>query len=309
MSGQPLKHSMLFALGLFLALASVAGAASPPSRSHLELVPLGEFGKRPADVTAPGQLSAVAVLADGSVAELDETGHRILVFNGDGTWRGEAGGFGFGAGGLRSSSDLTSVGFELWASDPSADRIVRFDQWLAPLEPFTTVTSQNGSLSIERPVSAARSVQGDVVVLEGDRADGLLIDPEGRLVERIATFGQTGLAMMQPRRVEPVSDQGFVIVDPGLHAAVLLDRFGTYRGLRPWKLAGDGPWGLAAEPGRLWLSGEGGVVVLSDNGSELGQWTSDFFGGAVTDLAIRGNQLIAASGNRLLLFRIKEGGR
>ncbi|MFH0882510.1 MAG: hypothetical protein V2A56_05965 [bacterium] len=299
------------ALTAFAVLTILPTAWTAPPQAadpFIELKPLGSFGQRPKDVAAPGRIAAVTILADGGIAILDETAHRILLFGGDGSWRGEAGGFGFDSGALRSTGDLAAVGFELWASDPAADRIVRYDQWLAPLEPFTSVTGQDGNLAIERPVSAARSVQGDLIILEGDRSDGLLVDPEGRLVERVASFGQAGLALIQPRRVETVTDHGFAIADPGIHAAVLLDRFGTLRGLRPWKLAGEGPWGITSGNRRLWLCGEGGIVVLSETGSELGRWTREMLGGPVQDLALRGDRLYAAVDDKLLVFRIMDGG-
>ncbi len=296
-----------------LAIAAVAGlstlptgvAAPPESPSAtVDLQPLGPFGNLPADAAPPTKIAAVAILADGSVALLDGDTRRILLLDNNGGWRGEAGGFGFGRGALRSAGDLAAVGFELWACDPMADQIVRYDPWLAPLEPFTSVTDGNSKLALERPISAARSVQGDLIVLEADRADGLLTDPQGRLVERVASFGQAGPALVEPRRIETTDDNGFAIADPGLHAVVLLDRFGTLRGLRPWKLAGDGPVGIAQGNHRLWLCGDSGIVAFSDTGSELGRWPREIVGGPVQDIALRGDRLYAAVGKSLLQFRI-----
>jgi len=300
------KRKFYSAILLVLIFTLLHVSESAAQKSPVTLDYEGFFGTLPKSVSEPGPIVAITELADGRIALLESSDNRILIFSPKGDFLIETGGFGLGDGGLRSAGDIASVGFELWACDPLANRIVRYDSWMAPLDPFTADVQSSGDPLFDRPISVSRSVFGDLTLLEADLGEAVMLDAEGRLIERILTFGRTGQSLIQPRRVE-TSEKGTVaIADPGLHAVVLLDRFGNKQRVLGWKLPGSGPSGLCWAKESLWMSGEGGVQLVSEEGRTLASWQASQFGGPVADIVVVGDRALLTVGNRVQVWRIKR---
>ncbi len=284
---------------LLLILAS-ASYAQPVS-----LHPLPAITGLP-DQPALGPIVAVNFHPDDGFVMLESDNQRLLHFNRAGRFVGEAGGFGFGDGALRGATDLTCAGFEIWVCDPLAGRIVRYDTRLAPLEPWTEALERGTQAPFTRPVSVARAESGDAVLIEQDRSEAWLLDPEGRLLERIGQFGEMEHSFSDPVRVEISNDGAVAVADPGQQTVFLFDRFGTPRGYRPWNDARPGPVTIAWYHDHLFVAGTDVLRLLNPRGQIVQEWEADLFGGAIHDLTCDGQQLLIAVGNTALRFRISQ---
>ncbi|MBS1261271.1 MAG: hypothetical protein MAG453_00592 [Calditrichaeota bacterium] len=269
----------------------------------IELDPLPELRGTPPSPEV-GRVIAVDFHPEGGVVLLENANLRLLQYDRAGRFVTEAGGFGFEQGGLRGAKDITAAGFEIWIADPFAGFIARYDAWLAPLDPWTGARQRGSEVPFERPVSVARAGSGDVVVLESDRAEALLIDPQGRLVERIGAFGELPEGFIEPRRVEISRSGTIAVADPGRGAVHLFDRFGSPRGHRPWTGGGEGPTSIAWMGDSLWVGGAGRVVLLDERGRTVLSLARDSAGGPVRDLACDGSRLAVAAGSTVRRFRI-----
>jgi hypothetical protein len=275
------------------------------SATPLELHPMPALTNIPS--TPPlGEIIAVDFHPEGGFVLLESGNQRLLQFDRDGRFVGEAGGFGFREGSLRGASDITRAGFEIWVADPLAGKIVRFDNRLAPLEPWTGALERGVEAPFTRPVSAARAVSGDAVVIEHDRSEAWLLDPDGRLVERIGSYGEMERSFSDPKRVEISQSGTIAVADPGQQAVFLFDRFGTPRGYRPWKNAGPGPTTVAWLNDRMFAAGPDRLRLLNPRGQTVQEWDGDLFGGPIHDLACDGNHLLIAVGNTVQRFRLSS---
>jgi hypothetical protein len=194
--------------------------------------------------------------------------------------------------------------FEVWVADKLGGRIVRFDPWLAPLDPFTG--NEADGVSFARPVSVSRMPNGDVLVLEQDRLEIVWLNYDGQLRERIARQGDVTGSMERPVRLETARDGRIAVADPGRESVLLFDRFGTFAGERSWPLPGAGPSGLAWSDSLLWACGEGGVTVWQEGPEPLQTWPEGRFEGPVNDLAWQMGRLAVAGGNRVLWFQVRR---
>ncbi|MBD3165927.1 hypothetical protein GF324_04975 [bacterium] len=287
-------------------LLAIAGSVASVSGQTFELVPDGRgLSDTPADILTPRtSFLAVTFGHDGSTYLLDDERQRVIQVDEEGRYRGQAGGFGFGSDAFRQATDLATGAFELWISDMQGGRIVRFDPWLAPLDPFSG--SPEDDVELQRPVSTARLPNGDVLVLEQDLLEILRLDSEGRMMERIARRGDVPGGLVRPTRIEASSDGRIAVVDPGRREIVLLDRFGTFTGRRVWPFEDGGPTGAAWSDSLLWVCGEGGVAVWGEREQPLQTWPSGRFDGAVRDLDRQGNRLVTVGGSRVRWFLVRR---
>ncbi len=271
----------------------------------IELLPLPLISGIPASPNV-GTIIAVDFHPKGGYVLIESTNQRLLHFDNKGVFVDEAGGFGFGEGSFRGATDITQAGFEIWISDPLAGQIIRYDLWLAPLEPWTGTLERGVEAQFLRPVSVARAASGDVVVIEQDRAELLLLDPEGRLVERVGSFGEMNRRLVDPVRVE-ISPSGIIaIADPGQQAVFLFDRFGNPRGYRPWNDAGYGPTSIAWLGELMFVAGPERLRLLNPRGQIIHEWDSALFGGPIHDLACDDETLLIAVGSTVLRFRVDQ---
>jgi len=250
----------------------------------------------------PGKVTALTFSAQGELFALESGGQRVLRFSRRGDFLESAGGFGFADGSTRGAHDIASAGFEIWVSDPPGGRIVRFNRRLAPLPSFSSTLKGTAEILFERPASVARAASGDIVLLERDRPELLLIDPEGRLIERVAGFGDAGPIMRDPHRLRIAPDSRITLCDPGSKRLLFFDRFGSPAGEWSWPLKGGGPYGVAFDGSTFWVCGEGGLVACDETGEILLQLGHETTGGAVRDIAIGGDLLVLATDPGLRFF-------
>ncbi len=286
--------------------ARAAGAEGKGGAVVLRLQPDGELSGLPEAGRGREHFLAVTFDLEGKLYLLEESGQRLIELDPRGRYLRETGGFGYGAGTFRGATDIVQAGFELWVADPFAGRIVRFDRWLAPLDAITGADGGGGedAFAFDRPVSVARAASGDLVVLERDRQEALLLDLEGRLIDRIGEYGDTGGGLVAPRRVEIAGDGRIAIADPGRRETVLFDRFGSFLRRLPWTLPGRGPLGLAWSDGRLWVCGEGGLAVYGAESAPRQLWPASLFGGPPEDVAAAPGRIAVAAGSTLRLFHV-----
>ena len=290
------------ALGVLLATGAPASA-----QQQVRLLPGPLVSLTETSLEQPGMVAAVAWSPWGELYALETPGQRILRFDSNLKLVETAGGFGFEDGSTRGASDLSVAGFEIWVADPPAGRIVRYDRWSAALAPFSTGEDGSSSFSFERPSSVAQAPSGDIALIEKDRQELLLLDPEGRLLERVAGFGQSDHGLRDPTHVEIGADGRIAICDPGRGMLLLLDRFGSLLHEIPWPLEGSGPATVAFYGKQVLMGGASGVVLLSAKGDILMRWGHETTGGPVTDLTIQGSLVALASGSTIRLFTIEEG--
>jgi hypothetical protein len=93
------------------------------------------------------------------------------------------------------------------------------------------------------------------------------------------------------------------LADAGRREVILLDRFGTLLGRRPWPLEGAGPTGMAFSGHLLLACGEGGLVLWR-GGEELARWSAERFGGPVRDLAAQGGRVATVGDGGVFFFRL-----
>ncbi len=277
-----------------------------PGHPSIDLALLPDLTGIPA---APklGQIIAVDFHPESGFLALENGNQRLLRFDRRGVFIGEAGGFGFGDGSLRGATDITRAGFEIWACDPLAARIVRYDTRLAPLEPWNSVVEQGQDVPFSRPVSIARAASGDAVLIEQDRAEAWLIDASGRLVERIGSFGEMDESFGDPRRVAVAPDGKLAVADPAQQTVFLFDRFGTPRGRRPWTGGTPGPTTVTWLNDSLFVAGPDLLCLLDPRGQTIRKWTAtDLGNGAIHDLACDGDRLIVAQGTTVRRFTVER---
>ncbi|MCB2201106.1 hypothetical protein KQI63_17035 [bacterium] len=299
---KPIASRLLIMLILLAAPFGVVLA-----QKTIRLVPGPHLNLAETTLDQPGALAAIAWSPWGDLIALEVPGQRILRLDDRLTLLETTGGFGFGDGSTRGASDLTIAGFEIWISDPPAGRIVRYDRWLAALTPFTTGEDGSSSFSLERPVSIAQAPSGDLALIEQDRQELVLLDPEGRLLERVAGFGESDRGLNEPSRVEFSPSGQIAVCDPGKRVLLLLDRFGSLLKEIPWPMEGAGPSSVAFHGTSIILAGDAGLVLLDKKGDELMRWGGETIALPITDLAIHGNKLVVASDQVMRLYTIESG--
>ncbi|MDP8205454.1 MAG: hypothetical protein P9L92_02220 [Candidatus Electryonea clarkiae] len=273
------------------------------AEEKIELVLVDTLHGLPSDLGQFGPVTALVFDPDGSLYALEETGRRIIHVSNDGRYLAQAGGFGFGEGAFHKPADITMVGFEIWVSDVLGGRIVRFDRYFAPLGIFGKTLNEDDYLPFDRPVSVAHSLSGDIIVIESDRNEALLIDDEGRLIDRFAEYGESEFGLISPSRAEISSSGIIAIADEGRGAVLLFDRFGSPRGIRPYPLPDKGPLGITWQDNNLWMCGVEGVAVFTpDNKSKV--WSKETFPAPVLDIAAQGDRLAVAIGNSVKIYRV-----
>lgn len=292
--------ALVLVVGLLAASAPVLQAGD-----NVRLLPGPQLNLAGTTLEQPGNISAIAWSPWGDLVALEVPGQRILRLDDRLNLLETTGGFGFDEGSTRGASDLTVAGFEIWISDPQAGRVVRYDRWLAALTPFASYEEGSANASFERPVSSAQAPSGDLVLIEKDRLELLLLDPEGRLLERVAGFGESDRGLRNPSRVEIAPDGTIAVCDPGGNVLLLLDRFGSLLKELPWPMDGAGPLTVAFHGSSILMGGDKGVVLVNKQGKELMRWGSETMGGPVGDLTVYGDKLVVASGQTIRLFTVE----
>jgi hypothetical protein len=257
----------------------------------------------PQDRPAPGRIVALSASATGEIVFVEANDNRLILLDQTGEYLDEAGGYGFDQGTFRKASDIVNVRFEYWVADPSGSRIIRFDNRLAPIAEISTFREQGREIQLDRPLSSAQLQNGDILILEETTAELYVIDTNGQLVERLARFGEIGGELIHPIKIRLSDDDVTAIIDNSRNAVILLDSFGSYIGLREWKLDGQ-LTGYSFGRDCHWICGTSGIAQLELNGQTIQSWDSDYFGGQITDIAVKVDEMIVAVNNTIKIYSI-----
>ncbi len=292
--------SMLFVMTVLFPIASTLA-----QDQTTQLTLKSTMSNLPEDRPNPGRIIALSASTTGEIAFVEANDNRLILLDQDAVYLDEAGGFGFDQGTFRKATDIVNVRFEYWIADPSANRIIRFDNRLAPISEISTFRDQGQEVMLDRPVSSAQLQNGDILILEETIAELDVIDTNGQLVERLARFGEIGGELVSPKKIRISDDDVMAIIDSGRNAVILLDRFGTYIGLREWKLEGE-ITGYAFGEDCHWICGNRGIIQIELNGQIVQSWDSNYFGGNICDIAVRGDKMIVAVNNTIKIYSIDK---
>ncbi len=261
-------------------------------------------------ISIPGEavssLSAITYGHDGSLFAIDAQNNQLLHFSQNGDLLGQTGGFGFGDNSFQSANDLTSVGFEIWVADELGDRILRFDQWLAPVGRLFTNRDAYDDSDFERPLSVARSPNGDIMLIDGNRMDVLLLDPSGRFLERLAGYGDHTGGLMSPDRVEVSAMGTLAVADNGKHSVLLFDSYGTFIREIPIQTVNQANIRIAWSNNFLFVSSGTSITAYTAASIQPLQSWEGISENTINDLAGKQGILAITSGRTIQLFRVQE---
>ncbi len=252
-----------------------------------------------------GPIKAITFDPDGSLYILEESKSRIIHLDTDLKYISHAGGFGFGEGSFRDPSDIVMVGFELWVCDPLGGRIIRFDRHFAPLGAFGGTLDEEDDFPFERPVSLTKTSNGDIALIEGDLQEVLLLDINGRLIERVG-YGKTNIQLVSPVRIVSGRMGQIAIVDEDRDDIIMLDIYGSFKGIQKSPFSDTPIKGLAFQDKKIWICGEEGIVVRTGGGETIGSWDQNFFGGPVNDIDVQDNILAVVVEKCVKTYRIER---
>jgi tripartite motif-containing protein 71 len=281
--------------GATLAAADSTLADTLPLRLR-PLQVIGSVGER----AALADPSGVTTDAFGRIYVTDASQHRLVRFDPAGTWLGEAGALGSGAGDLRRPGAVAAVGsLGVAVLDRENLRIVLYDLFgrlVGVLADFAALEEQVGRVS---PVGLAADRGGALYVADADRDRVLALDFSGRYVRSLGGFG-----------VGAGSFRGLagIAVGPG---GELFTAERTGARVQRLDAAGSplGAWPLPVRPGRgriaLAVDDSSRVAVADETAGRL--WLFDLDGrllGARADLAAPRAVTFARDGSLL----VAEGG-
>ena len=272
--------------------AIAAGADTLPLRLPI----LQTLGDAPDGRAALAEPSGVAADAFGRVYVTDAAQHRLVRFDADGRWLGEAGALGSDPGELRRPAGVTAVGsLGVAVLDRENRRIVLYDLFGRLVGVLADLAALEDELGRLDPVALSADRGGALYVADADGDRVLVLDFAGRYVRTLGGFGAgpgsfRGLAGLgaEPRG-------GLACAERTGARAQRLDAAGSARAV----------WPLAVKPGRGWLAvavdDSARVAIADEAGGSL--WLFDREGrllGARTGLAAPRALAFAPDGSLLV---------
>jgi hypothetical protein len=259
--------------------ASAGGLEAAADTLELRLRSTQTFGEAAGEHGALAEPSGVASDAFGRVYVTDAVQHRLVRFDGRGTWLGEAGALGSGPGDLRRPWGVTPVGsLGIAVLDRENRRIVLYDLFGRLGGVLTDLAALEDQLGRVDPVALSADRGGALYVADADRDRVLVLDFSGRYVRTLGGFGTAGGSFRGLAGLG-AGPRGELVASERTGARVQrLDAGGNP--LAAWPLpaaAGRGALPVAVDDsarvavadeasGRVWLFGRGGRLIAARSG-------------------------------------------
>jgi len=194
------RRALLCVLAALAVTPRGAAAAAPsdslpaaPDTLSVRLVPAGTIG--PSDSTRVTLVEPNGVVADafGRLYVTDASLHRLVRFDAQGAWLGEAGALGNDLGGLRRPAGVTAMGsLGVAVLDRENLRVVLYDLFGRLTGVLVDLAALEDELGRVDPVSLAADRGGALHVAEADRDRVLVFDFAGTYVRTLGGFGAAG---------------------------------------------------------------------------------------------------------------------
>ncbi len=239
-----------------------AGGPAPVADSlPLRLRPTLTIGAAHEDRAALGEPSGVACDAFGRIYVTDAEQHRLVRFDAQGTWLGEAGALGSDPGDLRRPAGAAPVGSAgVAVLDRENRRIVLYDLFGRLVGVLADLAALEDDLGRLDPVAIAADRGGALYVVDADRDRVLVLDFSGRFVRTLGGYGTAGGSFRGLSGVGADRRGGLVTTERAGARVQRLDAGGE-------PLAS---WPLAVQPGRGALPvavDESGRIAVADETS------------------------------------------
>lgn len=238
---------------------------------QVKIEELGRFGGTGTDPGLFKNPTALDITSDGKVIVCDKGNNRLQVFDLNGEFIKDIGGYG-------SLNEQFDEPVDVWArstlntfvADYNNQRVQRFDMDLNFISALYSNEGNDSRFQFYEVLSVAYSSQGDLFVLES--GDHKVIKFQRETAQ--AAFGsyEAGLGELNdPVQIDITSDQKIIVTDAGNSCVNVYDYFGTY--LNKIKSpAMKNPSGLYADDAkRIYVTDTGSdkIFIFNNNGELL----------------------------------------
>jgi DNA-binding beta-propeller fold protein YncE len=212
---------------------------------------------------------SVSVDPAGRLYVADTGNHRVQMFEENGAFIRQAGGFGLQAQQLNQPMSVDATGLDVYVADTQNRRIHRFDRALNYLG---TLADRPEAGAFGFPRGMAVSALGDIYIVDSENEEVLRMGTAGRVETRFGGFSHGEGRLRQPAGIAVDRNGRVYVADTGHHRIAVYDAFGGFlREIGVQVL--NAPEGVDVDDkGRLYVADTGHhrIAVFSGGGELLG---------------------------------------